>query len=247
MELPSAVCSHCCCHSAAVVVKYNEFVQIYTEPHFFSCLFYPRYSMEFSESMPQVLSSFWNLPAEQILHQLKSRLQGLSSQEAQQRLIQYGSNNLKQKRQSNTLLLLLNQFKSPIILILIAAAILSSFLRDTIDAVIILAIILISGLLGFWQERGASDAVAKLLALVQVKATVVRNGQSQDIPSEDVVPGDIVLLAAGDNIPGDCLLLESKDLSMNEAALTGETYPADKLTGVLPAEVGLSQRTNTLY
>ncbi|WP_202985796.1 HAD-IC family P-type ATPase [Nostoc sp. UIC 10630] len=196
--------------------------------------------------MPQVIPSFWSLPAEQVLDQLKSSHQGLSRQEAQQRLTQYGTNSLKQKRQSSTLLLLLNQFKSPIILILMAAAILSSFLGDVIDTIIILTIVLISGLLGFWQERGARDAVTKLLALVQVKATVLRDGQSQEISNEEVVPGDIVLLAAGDSIPGDCLILESKDLSVNEAALTGETYPADKLGGVLPNEVGLSQRTNTL-
>ena len=197
--------------------------------------------------MPQILPSFWNLPAEQVLHQLKSSLYGLSRKDAQQRLSEYGANSLKQKQKSNALTLLLNQFKSPIILILMAAAILSSFLGDVIDAIIILAIVLLSGLLGFWQERGATNAVAKLLALVQVKATVLRDRQSQEIPNEDVVPGDIVLLAAGDSIPGDCLILESKDLSVNQAALTGETYPADKLSGVLPAEIGLSDRTNTLY
>jgi P-type Mg2+ transporter len=121
------------------------------------------------------------------------------------------------------------------------------FLKDRTDAIIILTIVLASGLLGFWQERGASDAVEKLLALVQVKATVLRSGQSQEIPHEDVVPGDIVLLTAGDSIPGDCLVLESKDLSVNEAALTGETYPADKMIGVVPEAAGLSERTNTLY
>jgi len=197
--------------------------------------------------MPQALPSFWSLPAEQVLQQLKSSSQGLSRQEARQRLSEYGANSLKQKRQSNTLTLLLSQFKSPIILILMAAAILSGFLGDIIDTVLILGIVLISGLLGFWQERGATDAVAKLLALVQVKATVLRDGQAQDIPNQDVVPGDIVVLAAGDSIPGDCLLLESKDLSVNEAALTGETYPADKQSGVLPTVTGLSDRTNTLY
>ena len=197
--------------------------------------------------MPEPLSSFWNLPIEQVLDRLKSRVQGLSRQEAQQRLSEYGANSLKQTRSSNPLVLLLNQFKSPIILILMAAAILSGFLGDVIDTVIILTIVLISGLLGFWQERGATDAVAKLLALVQVKATVLRDGQSQEIPNEDVVPGDIVVLTAGDSIPGDCLVLASKDLSVNEAALTGETYPADKLSGTLPVETGLSQRTNTLY
>ena len=192
-------------------------------------------------------STFWSLPAAQVLTLVHSTPAGLSRQEAQQHLSEFGANSLKQKQKSNSLTLLLNQFRSPIILILIFAAVLSLFLRDAPDAIIILAIVLISGLLGFWQERGATDAVEKLLALVQVKATVLRDGQSQEIPNESVVPGDIVLLSAGGNIPGDCLVLESKDLSVNEAALTGETYPADKLSGVLPAGAGLSQRTNTLY
>jgi P-type Mg2+ transporter len=90
---------------------------------------------------------------------------------------------------------------------------------------------------------------------VQVKAKVLRGEISQEIPHENVVPGDIVLLTAGDSIPGDCLVLESKDLSVNEAALTGETYPADKISGVLAEAAGLSvgeasacqNRTNTLY
>ncbi|HEY9751725.1 MAG TPA: magnesium-translocating P-type ATPase [Coleofasciculaceae cyanobacterium] len=196
--------------------------------------------------MPQVLASFWNLPAAQVLLQLKSTPQGLSRQEAQQRLIQYGANSLKQKRRSHTLSLLLNQFKSPIILILMAAAILSSFLGDAIDAAIILAIVLVSGFLGFWQERGAADAIQKLLALVEVKARILRDGEIQDIPINDVVPGDVVQVSAGDSIPGDCLILESQTLSVDEATLTGETYPVSKVPGILPVETGLSQRTNSL-
>jgi P-type Mg2+ transporter len=190
---------------------------------------------------------FWSLPTDRVLLQLNSSANGLSDREAKQRLIKYGANSLTQQHKSNTLTLLLNQFKSPIILILMFAAGLSIFLRDATDAIIILAIVIISGLLGFWQERGASNAVEKLLALVQVKATVLREGLEQEIPHENVVPGDIVLLAAGGSIPGDCLVLESKDLSVNEATLTGETYPADKMSGVLPEATGLSQRTNILY
>ena len=190
---------------------------------------------------------FWTIPTDRVLLQLHSSADGLSDREAKQRFIRYGANSLKQKQQNSKLFLLLNQFKSPIILILIAAATISGFLGDTVDTAIILSIVLISGLLGFWQEQGATDAVAKLLAMVQVKATVLRDGQSQDIPNTDVVPGDIVLLTAGDSVPGDCLIVESKDLSVNEATLTGETYPANKQSGVLPAEIGLSQRTNTLY
>ncbi len=190
---------------------------------------------------------FWSLSTERVLQQNHSTIAGLGRQDAQQRLSKYGANSLKQTHKSSDLMLLLAQFKSPIVLILIFAAILSIFLKDALDAIIILTIVFISGLLGFWQERGASNAVEKLLALVQVKATVLRDSQSQDIPNEEVVPGDIVLLSAGKNIPGDCLVLESQDLSVNEAALTGETYPVDKLSGVLAADTGLSQRTNVLY
>lgn len=192
-------------------------------------------------------STFWSLSTDTVLQQTHSTAAGLSHADAQQRLSQYGANSLKQIHKSSAFMMLLNQFKSPIILILILAAVLSIFLKDAADAIIIIAIVLISGLLGFWQERGASNAVEKLLALVQVKATVLRDGQSQEIPNEEVVPGDIVVLGAGKTIPGDCLVLESKDLSVNEAALTGETYPVDKLNGVLPAATGLNQRTNSLY
>lgn len=192
-------------------------------------------------------SPFWSLPTDRVIKKLHSSDQGLSDRDAKERLIKYGANSLKQQRKSSALGLLLNQFKSPIVLILMFAAGLSIFLNDRTDAIIILAIVLISGLLGFWQERGATDAVEKLLALVQVKATVLRQGITQEIPHEDVVPGDIVLLAAGDSIPGDCLMLESKDLAVNEATLTGETYPADKISGVLSEAAGLSDRTNTLY
>jgi Mg2+-importing ATPase len=199
------------------------------------------------QPMPSQLSAFWSLPTAQVLQTLHASADGLSRQEAQQRLTEYGANSLKQKHKASALLLLLNQFKSPIIVILIVAAVLSIFLQDAASAIIILTIVFISGLLGFWQEHGASDAVEKLLALVQVKATVLREGQAQDIPNDVVVPGDIVLLSAGKNIPGDCLVLESNDLSVGEAALTGETYPVDKFSGVLPANMGLSQRTNVLY
>ena len=167
--------------------------------------------------------------------------------EAAKRLLQYGSNIVKPQKRSDALTLLLAQFKSPIILILIVAAVLSFFLSDPVDAAIILVIILVSSLLGFWQERSASDAVKKLLAIVQTKATVLRDGGQKEIPVDGIVPGDIVKVSAGDLIPGDCLVLESRDLFVNEASLTGETYPAEKSVGILPQGTSLSQRTNSLF
>ena len=190
---------------------------------------------------------FWSVPASEVLQQLQTGPIGLSSDEAAKRLIRYGSNLVKPKKRSDAFALLFAQFKSPIIIILIVAAVLSFFLGDPVNAVIILVIILVSSLLGFWQERSASDAVRKLLAIVQTKATVFRDGRQEEIPVDTVVPGDIVKVNAGDLIPGDCLVLESSDLFVNEASLTGETYPAEKTVGILPQGTPLSQRTNSLF
>ncbi len=171
----------------------------------------------------------------------------MTQDEAQKRLTKYGSNLLKPKKRSDTLTLLLTQFKSPLILILIFAGALSFFLGDSVNSAIILTIILISSLLGFWQERGAANAVDKLLAIVQTKASVFRDGNQKEIPVEEIVPGDVIHLNAGDLIPGDSIILESKDLFVNESSLTGETFPAEKTAGVLPQATGLSQRTNSLF
>jgi Mg2+-importing ATPase len=117
----------------------------------------------------------------------------------------------------------------------------SRFLGDITDAVIILTIVIASGLLGFWQEKGAASALAKLLAVVQTKATVLRDGNSTRVPVEEIVPGDIVVLSAGVTIPGDSLLLESADLFLDKATLIGETYPVEKKEGLQPAETPLSE------
>ena len=191
--------------------------------------------------------AFWSIPAAELLQQLQTTPQGLTNDEARQRFIRYGANLLKPKKRSNTLTLLLSQFKSPLILILIFAVGLSFFLHDPVNAGIILTIVLVSGLLGFWQERGAANAIEKLLSIVQIKAEVLRDGAMIEIPVEEIVSGDIVILNAGDVIPGDCLIIESKDLFADEAALTGETYPEDKMPGIFPEETPLAQRTNTLF
>ena len=190
---------------------------------------------------------FWSLPLAEMLQQLQTATEGLTGNEARQRLARYGSNLLKPPKRSDVFTLLLAQFKSPLILILFFATGLSFFLHDPVDAFIILAIVLVSGLLGFWQERGATNAVEKLLAIVQIKAAVLRDGQPKEIPVEEIVPGDIVILNAGDIVPGDCLVQESKDLFVDEAMLTGETFPVEKAAAVLPAETPLGQRTNALW
>lgn len=190
---------------------------------------------------------FWSISASEILESLQVSDNGLTTGEAKKRLVIYGSNRLKAKGRSNTLSLLIDQFKSPIVLILLAATGLSLFLHNIADASIIFSIVLLSGLLGFWQEHGASVAVEKLLALVSIKATVLRDGKQAEIPVENIVPGDIVILNAGDIVPGDCLILESKNAFVDEAMLTGETFPAEKEVAVIPEDTALGQRTNTVW
>ncbi len=197
--------------------------------------------------MNQLPPAFWSISVAEILQKLQTAKEGLTSDEATHRIGRYGANLLKPQKRSDVLTLLLAQFNSPIILILFFATGLSFFLRDPVDAFIILSIILISGLLGFWQERSASNAVNNLLSIVQIKAAVLRDGITREIPVEEVVPGDILILNAGDIVPGDCLVLESKDLFVDEAMLTGETFPVEKAVSVLPIETPLGQRTNALW
>jgi Mg2+-importing ATPase len=197
--------------------------------------------------MSTQLTAFWTLPAAALVQELQTSPAGLTSAEARERLARYGLNRMKAKSRTDSVSLWLGQFKSPIVLILLFAAGLSLFLHDAIDAFIIISIVFVSALLGFWQERGATDAVEKLLAMVQVRAAILRDGREQEISTEEVVPGDLVILNAGDVIPADCALLESRDLFVNEAALTGETYPVEKQPGTLSFDASLSQRTNVLF
>ncbi len=190
---------------------------------------------------------FWSVPASELLQRLRTTPKGLTDDEAGQRLRQFGPNIVKPKKRSDAITLLLSQFKSPLIVILMFAGGLSFLLGNPADATIILAIILVGSLLGFSQERGAANAIEKLLAIVQTKAAVLRDGNQKEIPVERIVPGDVVILNAGDLIPADCLVLESKDLFADEASLTGETYPVEKTAATLPPEAPLSHRTNSLF
>lgn len=190
---------------------------------------------------------FWAGDAAAAFTHLGSAPVGLTSAEAARRLTQHGPNQVAGARRTDAVSLLARQFASPIVLILIFATVISGALGDATDSVIILAIIVLSGLLGFWQERGASRAVEDLLAIVQVKVSLRRDGTLSDRPSTEVVPGDVVLLDAGDVIPGDGLIFESNGLLVDEASLTGETYPAEKLPGVAAADAPIARRTNSVF
>lgn len=193
------------------------------------------------------IECFWSVPLGEIAEGLDTNLDGLTTAEAERRARIYGPNRLRTSKRSGTLTLVIAQFKSPLILILLGAVGLSFFFNQSIDALIIIAIVLLSSLLGFWQEKRAADAVQALLSIVKMNATVLRDGHHMNVPVEEIVPGDICVLNAGDIIPGDAAILESKDLFVDEAALTGESYPAEKETGVVGTDTPLMRRTNSLF
>lgn len=190
---------------------------------------------------------YWSRPVADNLKNLQAKTEGLTTAEAQSRLQNYGYNLAAQPSAHSSLKLFLQQFKSPITLMLLGASILSLFLGDPTDAVIIFIIVGISSLLGFWQEKSAGDAVKKLLSLVELTASVQRDGKFVEIPLKLIVPGDIIQLNAGDIVPADCLLITSNELFTNEAAFTGESFPVEKKTGIIAADSPLAARSNMLF
>jgi Mg2+-importing ATPase len=199
------------------------------------------------DNIPSSVQSFWAFSVPDTLRSLFAQDSGLSNAEAAGRLQQYGANSLKARSRSSFILLFLAQFKSPITLLLIAAAILSLVLGDYTDAVIILIITIVSSSLGFWQEKGAAQAVETLLKMVRISCCILRDGKQTELPAEQVVPGDVIVLSAGDIVPADCLVMKSAELFIDEASFTGETYPVEKNTGIVDANTPISKRSNALF
>jgi P-type Mg2+ transporter len=189
---------------------------------------------------------FWQYQPAEIYKQTGSSEKGLSTVDALNKLKAAGhvSTTPGWIKEIKTFL---GQFKSPLVLLLIAAVILSAVIGEKSDALIILIIVLATGILSFVQERSASKTVEKLQKLITVKSTVIRDGKETDVPSADIVPGDILVLNSGDMVPADSYLLESNELNVNEASLTGESFPVRKEVGVVDAKTLLAKRTNSLW
>lgn len=192
-------------------------------------------------------AEYHTLSSQQSCRILNTSEKGLNSHEATQRLQKFGLNELKEKKAVHPLKILLQQFSSSLIWILLAAVIISIILSETIDAVIIGIIIIINALLGFGQEYKAEKAIEALKKMASLKAKVLRNGKETEIDSKDVVPGDIILLETGDKIPADARLLESYDLRTEESSLTGESNSISKITDSLPEKTVLADRKNMVY
>ncbi|MBG9794593.1 ATPase [Paenibacillus dendritiformis] len=193
-------------------------------------------------------AAFHTLTAEAAMQRLGSRREGLTGEEAEQRREQYGRNLLQEAAGPSVLAKLLAQFKDVMILILLAAAIVSGLLGEWTDSIIILVVVILNAVLGVIQEHKAEQALSALKQMSTPHARVMRGGQALDIKAEELVPGDIVLLEAGNVVPADMRIIESASLKIEEAALTGESVPVEKGSDPLDeADLVIGDRINMAY
>jgi len=188
-----------------------------------------------------------NLNADEVLARLGVDRNGLSSVEARERLMKFGPNQLVEKKKISPLAILIEQFKSLLIIILIAAAVLSGVLGEVADSIIIIVIVVLAAGLGFVQEYKAERALEALKKMAAPFASVIRDGKEQEIPASELVPGDIILIATGDKIPADARVIESVNLKVDEAPLTGESVPVGKTKDSIQEDVPVGDRKNMVY
>ena len=186
-------------------------------------------------------------PPSVLLAQLRSSTAGLDPDEAQRRLDLYGPNRLDAQGRTSLLAILGRQLANSLTLLLLFAASLSLLLSEWSDALVIFAILSLSLVLGAAQEHRAQLSVAKLRARVQTRARVWRGGHALELPAQEVVVGDLLLLQAGARIAADALLLEAKDLFVDEAMLSGETFPVEKRPGRIPSDAPIAKRSNCVF
>ena len=174
--------------------------------------------------------------ADKGLSALESGVDGLSPAEAALRLKKYGPNEIAQEKKKNVLVRLLDNVKNPLVILLTVLAAVSFATGDMRATIVIMVMVVLGVVLRFYQEMRADDAAAELKAMVAIKSTVVRDGQEMEVPLHNLVPGDVVRLAAGDMVPGDVRVLSAKDLFLNQAALTGESISVEKIAATVSAE-----------
>ena len=172
-----------------------------------------------------------------VLARLESRAEGLSEAEAAARLIQYGPNQIARTKRRSKPLLLLDNVRNPLIILLLVLGLVSWLTGDLRSAIVVLVMVVLGVVLRFVQEMRADNAAAQLQAMVRSTATVVRDGKETEIPLVGLVPGDVIRLGAGDMVPADVRLLTTKDLFLNQSALTGEAMPVEKHAGPAPADI----------
>lgn len=193
------------------------------------------------------MNTWHDVSAEEILKTLGSRSSGLTEDEAHGGLLKYGKNELTTEKKTPAIFVFLRQFLSPLIYVLLVAAVVSLVVGHVTDALVVLGVLVLNASIGFFQETQAEKAMTALLEMAAPKAKVRRNGVVEVLPALDLVPGDIVALEAGDKVPADIRLIESFKLKTNESALTGESMPSEKQAGPISGESPLPERTNMVY
>ncbi len=194
------------------------------------------------------MNTQWHsLPASEALEALGSRRSGLDISEARSRQLQYGPNELKGRKKTPPIVVFLRQFLSPLIYVLMVAAIISLIAEHFLDAGVILGVLVLNAVIGFIQETRAEKAMAALIQMAAPKARVRRGGEIGLVPAREIVPGDIVLLETGDRVPADARLIEVSNLKVNEAMLTGESVPIEKHTDAIAEDIPLAERKNMVH
>lgn len=187
------------------------------------------------------------LSSDKAMKELGSSLDGLSGAEVRGRYQKYGKNVLRKHKGRSRLKVLMGQFNSLLVWVLVVAGVVSGLIGHFTDAVVIGVIVLLNAGIGFFQEFKAEEIIEKLRASLQYKVLVLRDGKQVEVDSKDLVPGDVVVLNAGDKVLADCRILESAELKVNEAVLTGESFPVEKDSTILGKDVILAERRNMLY
>jgi len=194
------------------------------------------------------MASAWHsMKHEEALHALKSSSKGLTSEEAERRLREYGFNELEERKRVTALQIFLSQFKDIFVIMLLIATAISFMIGETVDAITIAAIVILNSIVGFVQEYRSEKAMEAMKKLTAPKARLLRDGGEVVKPAKEVVPGDIALLEAGDRIPADGRLLEVVDMKTDEAVLTGESTPVDKELGVVDEKTPVADRKNLVF
>jgi Ca2+-transporting ATPase len=199
-------------------------------------------------SLSVTKEAWHNLSQENVLAKLNSSRNGLSLEEVGQRLLQYGPNELTARKRTNPVLAFLRQFMSPLIYILLIAAVISLVVGHFMDAAVVFGVLLLNAIVGFLQEARAEKAMEALSQMAAPKCRVKRDGNISVIPAREIVPGDILLLETGDKVSCDARLLEAVNLKVNESALTGESVPVEKTThSIHGKDSPMAERHNMIY
>lgn len=198
-------------------------------------------------SWDAIKQPFWALEINEIFETLATNKFGLSEEETQKRKKVFGTNEIQEKGHLTTVKIFFNQLKSPLILVLIGAGVVTLFLKEWLDAAVIFAAVIVNTILGFWQETKAEMSLTLLKTYIRTRSRVRREGREQEIDASDLVPGDIIRVSQGDRVPADARIFFSNSLEVDEAVLTGESLPVVKDVAPSPLETSLGDRKSMLW